>query len=80
MKRFLNYNNNQVTFYDTFRKLQSRLSNFVIATYIGITADADIPRDVPAVITHCCVSCKNLHLCFNQEQRETAHTIVTEPQ
>ena len=77
MKRFLNYNNNQVTFYDTFRKLQSRLSDFVIATYIGIT-DADIPRTVPAAITHSSVSCKNLHLCFNQEQRGTAHTIVIE--
>ena len=55
----VNCNNNQATFCETFHKLQSRLLDFVMVPYIGIT-DADIPQDVPAVITHC-------HRCLMQE-------------
>lgn len=63
----VNCNNSQVTFCDTFRKLQSRLSEFVIATYIVY------PELSPAVITHCRFPCNNFHLRFNKELRGTAH-------
>ena len=49
--------NSQDTLCDTFRKLQSRLSDFVLASCIGMT-DADILS---------CLSCHNTLLCLMQE-------------